>query len=129
MGYFKDDKYDGNDGIFYDENGEIYAGGFKNGKKNGIGCIYDNNNNLKYKGTFLDDKLIKKEILENKKSKNDFLNYSKTVSYHLLHPLGNLFGLKCNKCKHLTEKHQEISFGKWKCKDCKDGNNICQTNQ
>ena len=36
----------------------------------------------------------------------------KTFIYHKYHFLGNIFGLKCNGCHHLTKYHEEIRFCK-----------------
>ena len=58
-GNFLDDKYDG-EGKFYDENGEIYIGQFKNGKKNGNFCIIKDNELIK-EGEFENDEFIIKE--------------------------------------------------------------------
>ena len=58
-GNFLDDKYDG-EGKFYDENGEIYIGQFKNGKKNGNFCIIKDNELIK-EGEFKNDEFINKE--------------------------------------------------------------------
>ena len=58
-GNFLDDKYDG-EGKFYDENGEIYIGQFKNGKKNGNFCIIKDNELIK-EGEFENDEFINKE--------------------------------------------------------------------
>ena len=46
VGNFKDDEYDDDIGQFYFENGEIYTGQFKNGKKHGRGFIVDKDYNL-----------------------------------------------------------------------------------
>ena len=58
-GNFLDDKYDG-ERKFYDENGEIYIGQFKNGKKNGNFCIIKDNELIK-EGEFENDEFIIKE--------------------------------------------------------------------
>ena len=49
----------------------------------------------------------------------------KTFIYHKYHFLGNIFGLKCNGCHHLTKYHEELDFAKWKCTECPENNNIC----
>ena len=51
-GNFLDDKYEDKEAKFYYENGDLYIGEFKNGKKKGNGIIYS----IKYEGNFLDDK-------------------------------------------------------------------------
>ena len=191
-GKFVDDEYDGDDGCFHYESGDIYIGQFKKGKKNGSGCIYDKDNNLKVEGEFLDDELINKEKSEidenknnddkeneelkqnneNQDSNNDEevhnnsneeenqnvsdnnkdnnvnenyvkdsnnvnksdennnnifndLNNIKTNIFHIFQPLGNMIGLKCTACSHLTSKHKAIGFGKWKCEECSEDSNIC----
>ena len=187
-GNFVDDEYDGYDGCFHYESGDIYIGQFKKGKKNGSGCIYDKDNNLKVEGKFLDDELITieksdsndKENNNNKEnedlkfekenqdsnnynigndeevhdnsneeenqnaSKNNehYVNYNdknkdninnvinnlnniKTNIYHIFQPLGDMLGLKCTACSHLTSKHKAIGFGKWKCEECSDDSKIC----
>jgi len=55
---------------------------------------------------------------------NNFFNIAKTESYHVLHGLGNLIGIKCIACGHHTKSHEAIGFGKWKCHECKY---ICST--
>ena len=55
-GYYLEDEYDGN-GEFHYENGEIYIGQFKNGKKNGDGYIFKGNKEIK-KGKFKNDMFI-----------------------------------------------------------------------
>jgi len=55
---------------------------------------------------------------------NNFFDIAKTQSYHVLHGLGNLIGIKCIACGHNTKSHSAIGFGKWKCHECKY---ICST--
>ena len=187
-GNFVDDEYDGYDGCFHYESGDIYIGQFKKGKKNGSGCIYDKDNNLKVEGKFLDDELItieksdsndkennnnkENEDLKFEKENQDSTNYNlgndeevhdnsneeenqnasknnehyvnyndknkdninnvinnlnniKTNIYHIFQPLGDMLGLKCTACSHLTSKHKAIGFGKWKCEECSDDSKIC----
>ena len=223
-GNFVDDLYDGNDGHYFYENGEIYIGQFKKGKRNGNGCIYNSEYELITEGTFLDDRLVTEEKTDNindiesndnddsNNSRNDSDNYSednkknsnnkndslndindkgdypndnedkdinnkvknnnnnegnnhnnnidinnrnydnnnsnsnnnafninniididtmatniKTSAFHMLHGLGNFLGVKCLGCGHLVEKHEKIEFGKWKCSECDENNNICST--
>ena len=179
-GNFKDDEYDGDNEYFYYENGDVYFGQFKNGKKNGHGFICDKCNNLKVEGEFLDDKLIEEaksdsdndeenninnnEIYDNEEgneekenqdsnnnnnnskdeenkeylnnvtdSNNNENNYNKnfytikTHMFHIFQPLGNALGMICNKCSHLISKHKTIGFGKWKCEECEEGDNICES--
>lgn len=57
------------------------------------------------------------------------LSKFKTSIYHKLHFIGNLLGLHCRGCKHQTQSHTEVGYGKWKCKDCKEGENICEINE
>ena len=57
-GNYKDDQYDDKEGQYHEENGDIYIGEFKNGKKNGNGILFDGNNNIKYEGEFIDDQPI-----------------------------------------------------------------------
>ena len=59
-GNYLEDEYDGN-GEFHYENGEIYIGQFKNGKKNGDGYIFKDNKEIK-KGKFKNDIFIGGQI-------------------------------------------------------------------
>ena len=45
--------------------------------------------------------------------------------YHKFHFLGNIFGLKCNRCKHSVKYHETVDLAKWKCKECDKYDNIC----
>ena len=56
-----------------------------------------------------------------KKSINRFKSYL----YHRYHFLGNIFGIKCNRCDHLTKYHEELDFAKLKCTECDENDNIC----
>jgi len=74
-GNFKDDEYDDECGYYYFENGEIYWGQFKKGKKHGKGIILDNNKDLlkedvEYKNDIYIDK-EKEEESNDKESNND----------------------------------------------------------
>ena len=42
--------------------------------------------------------------------------------------LGNLLGVKCRRCEHLTSSHvrREQVEGSWKCLDRKENDNICE---
>ena len=71
-GNFKDDEYDDNIGKFYFENGEIYWGEFKKGKKHGRGIILDKNGNLlKLDIEYKNDIYIDKEEESNDKESNN----------------------------------------------------------
>ena len=75
-GNFLDDEYDG-EGKFYDENGEIYIGQFKNGKKNGNFCVIKDNELIK-EGEFKNDEFINKEKSDNQENfDNKFENNDK----------------------------------------------------
>ena len=54
----------------------------------------------------------------------------KKFIYHNFHFLGNLLGVKCTGCEHLTSSHvrREQVEGSWKCLDCKENDNICVLN-
>ena len=43
-------------GIYHYPNGNYYMGFWKNGKRNGDGALYYKNGDLKYEGTFINDK-------------------------------------------------------------------------
>ena len=53
----------------------------------------------------------------------------KTNIYHKFHFIGNLLGLYCRRCKHLTQSHSDLDYGKWKCKECEENDNICEINE
>ena len=79
IGYFKNDKYDddnglfyyekGYDGIYYYEKGDYFDGKFKEGKKI-EGKIYDKNSQLKFEGSFQNDI----PIIDISESNNNDLN-------------------------------------------------------
>ena len=229
-GNFVDDLYEG-DGKYYYENGDIYIGQFKKGKRNGDGCmIYNSENGHMVQGKFSDDELVIEENPDNnneienndnnsnnnkndsdnnndsdnssdnrkinsdnnndsdnddnhgsenneyknnedenksndennnnneveKKNNDDHNNNNnndnnnknndnnnfninnlidintlqtniKTNFYHTFHGVGNLLGVKCLGCGHLVKKHEKIDFGKWKCLQCNEDDNICTT--
>ena len=37
---------------------------------------------------------------------------------HILHPLGNLLGIKCTGCGHETKYHHAANYGSWICDIC-----------
>ena len=78
-----------------------------NNTYNNITNINNNNNN----------------ICKNKN--NDFWRTMKTHAYHVLHPIGNLIGVRCSRCGHLVKSHITIEFDKWNCVDCPKNDNIC----
>jgi hypothetical protein len=59
-------KYDGEfvndiregEGTYQWSSGEKYVGAWKDGKRNGFGKLYDKDNNLKYEGQWLNDKIV-----------------------------------------------------------------------
>ena len=53
-GDWVNDEYEGKGKIFW-ENGLNYAGEFKKGFMNGKGTLSDKDNNIKYKGDFVND--------------------------------------------------------------------------
>jgi len=78
-GNFLDDEYDG-EGKFYDENGEIYIGQFKNGKKNGNFCVIKDNELIK-EGEFKNDEFINKEKSDNQENfDNNSSNNSENIN-------------------------------------------------
>jgi len=68
-GNFSDDEYNG-DGKFYDENGIIYIGQFKNGKKNGNFVVIKGDKIIK-EGEFQNDEFINKEDSDDEDNKED----------------------------------------------------------
>ena len=54
--------------------------------------------------------------------------FLKKFIYNNFHFLGNLLGVKCRRCEHLTSSHirREQVEGSWKCLDCKENDNICE---
>jgi len=84
-----------------------------------------NNNNNIYNNNF-------NNITNIKINNNNYDNKNKgiwktveTQAYHLLHPIGNLIGIRCKRCDHLVKSHIKIEFGKWRCDECPKNNNIC----
>ena len=106
-GNFVDDEYDG-DGEFHYENGEIYIGQFKEGKKNGDGYIFKDNNVIK-NGKFENDEFIDQENCE-------------------------FVFCECGFCKslirrkvfleHLEKHNQEKSFFIFECTYCGSNENL-----
>ena len=64
IGNFVDDEYDG-EGQFHYQNGQIYIGGFKHGKRNGNGCIFKDED-LIQEGEFINDEYIEPKEIEEK---------------------------------------------------------------
>ena len=84
-----------------------------------------NNNNI-YNNIFNNITNININNNNNCKNKNnDFLKNMKTHVYHVLHPIGNLIGVRCSRCGHLVKSHIPIEFDKWNCVDCPKNDNIC----
>ena len=183
-GNFVDDEYDG-DGEFHYENGEIYIGQFKEGKKNGDGYIFKDNQIIK-NGKFENDQFIDNQednkdakinndnnkIEQNKISSNSVNNNNndknkiqnnydnvdsdknisknndnninkqsdnnndnnnnnifrdiKIQSCNVFKGLGDFMGIVCRRCSHQTKEHEVIGYGKWKCNECPEDDNICQ---
>ena len=153
-GNFEEDEYEG-DGTFYGQDGKIYIGKFKKGKKNGNFCIcnkegglikeckYEDDNpieeNLSNDNTDTGDKREESEFQEKNEEdgKSDDDNSSdedkKPLSDMIgqigefFKPLGEKLGIKCTRatCKHETKYHHQIGTGRWKCRKCPKDNNIC----
>ena len=64
----------------------------------------------------------------NNDKKNNFYTI-KTQMFHIFHPLGNMLGMICTRCSHLTSRHKTIGFGKWKCEECREDDNICSSRE
>ena len=58
----------------------------------------------------------------------DFLKELRKNLCFQFHGLGNMLGLKCNRCHHLTIDHREIVLGEYKCSKCPYDDNICRVN-
>lgn len=70
-GNFKNDEYDDDCGKYYFENGEIYWGQFKKGKKHGSGIILDKNGNLLKEGVEYENDIKKEKESNDKESKDN----------------------------------------------------------
>ena len=57
VGQYREDKRNG-EGIYYWPSGERYEGGWKNDIRDGYGVLYDMDGNIKYKGSWRDDKPV-----------------------------------------------------------------------
>ena len=152
-GYFKDDEYNDENGNFYFENGNIYTGQFKNGKKHGNGFIVNKNGVLiKENAIYENDECINKEEeekdnhssgnktnieSENKnENENNFTNFFQNLNWgdvftqasHVLQPLGNILGYRCDKpsCQHESKSHKPIGYGRFECQECPKDSNICE---
>ena len=152
-GNFQDDEYDDENGKFYFENGEIYIGQFKKGKKNGRGFILDMDGNfLKENIKYENDIFINNENesndkessynkieknSENKEENNELAKNifgifnNKEVKNLLRHaastfkPVGDSLGMSFCNCQHEVKSHEEIEPGKYKCKECPENSNSC----
>jgi len=121
-GYYLEDEYDGN-GEFHYENGEIYIGQFKNGKKNGDGFIFKNNEVIK-KGKFENDMFVRDQTSnddgdednnydnkikiedkdkinsnsynKHKEDKNNKISYNEIHNNNLMNKDDNLFNINNN---------------------------------
>jgi hypothetical protein len=151
-GNFKDDEYNDEYGKFYFENGDVYTGQFKNGKKHGIGFIVKKNGVIKENAIYENDECINKEEeekdnhssgnktnieSENKnENENNFTNFFQNLNWgdvftqasHVLQPLGNILGYRCDKpsCQHESKSHKAIGYGKYECQECPKDSNICE---
>ena len=79
----------------------------------------DNNNNNNYNNN------INNNNGNNNNDNEDFWREMQTHAYHVLHPLGNLLGIRCKRCCHLVKNHHENEFYNWLCDDCPKNDNIC----
>ena len=61
-----------------------------------------------------------------KSNKNNIYLDIKKQAFHILHPIGNLLGIRCKRCGHPTKSHEDIGYGSWKCIQCDDDDNICE---
>ena len=127
IGNFVDDEYDG-EGQFHYQNGQIYIGGFKHGKRNGNGCIFKDED-LIQEGEFINDEYIEPKEIEEKGKilKKIALNVGKMiiipyVGYY--YAWSGLFWFKCTKCWHSKKDHVKIGEKKNKCNLCKK---ICES--
>ena len=156
-GNFKDDEYNDENGTFYFENGDYYIGQFKNGKKNGKGFIVNKHGVLiKENAEYKNDELINKEEeekdnhssanknnieLENKNENengNNFTNFMQNINWgdvftqasHVLQPLGDILGYRCDRpsCQHESKSHKAIGYGRFECQECPKDSNICVIN-
>lgn len=41
-----------------------------------------------------------------------------TEIMHALRPIGDMLGIECTACGHLTRNHYSLSKGIWKCNSC-----------
>ena len=82
-GFFLNDEYDG-EGTFYNQNGLIYIGQFKAGKKNGYGCVFkktNSGNGMLYEGKFVNNKVVDIINNENEDSDNISNNNQNIINY------------------------------------------------
>jgi len=127
IGNFVDDEYDG-EGQFHYENGEIYIGGFKHGKRNGSGCVFKDED-LIQEGEFINDEYIEPKEIEEKGKilKKIGLNIGKLIIFPYVgyyYAWSGLLGFKCTKCWHSKKDHVKIGEKKNKCYLCKK---ICES--
>ena len=55
---------------------------------------------------------------------NTFFQF-KAFICNKFHSLGNMFNLKCMRCRHPTSSHHSIDRTSWRCDECDEESNIC----
>ena len=100
-----------NDDNYLNEQEKEVGNQDNNNKNNNINDNYNNN--------------INNNNGNNKNDDDDFWRTMQTHAYHVLHPLGNLIGIRCRGCGHLVKSHHENEFFNWLCDDCLKNANIC----
>ena len=101
----------------------------KNNNNNANNII--NNNNINNNKVNYNNNVNNNNINNdnNNNNKNNNFYTIKTQMFHILHPIGNILGVICTRCSHLTSKHKTVGFGKWKCEECKEDDNICYSKE
>ena len=125
-GYFYNDEYHDDNGKFYYENGDIYIGQFKYGRKCGNGCIINENMLIK---EIKDNSITIDNSKNNKDAIWDSICELKRQTVQVFMPLGKLFNIKCNRCKHSAKSHAYLMDKVLECSDCPLDDNICMGKQ
>ena len=66
---------------------------------------------------------------------NNFCRFIQNINWgdvviqasHVLHPLGDILGYRCDRpsCQHESKSHKDIGYGRFECKECPKDSNIC----
>ena len=73
-----------------------------------------------------DNNINKQSDNNNDNNNNNIFRDIKIQSCNVFKGLGDFMGIVCRRCSHQTKEHEVIGYGKWKCNECPEDDNICQ---